>query len=65
VKLADLDDYVRHFRERVMQDALTEATAHYWRRRAATFDAVGTPDCDEIAKACRARAAVALGGDFE
>jgi hypothetical protein len=31
--------YVDHFRARVLQDALTEATSHYWRRRAATFEA--------------------------
>jgi hypothetical protein len=29
---------VEHFRQRVMQDALSEATAAYWRRRAEVFD---------------------------
>lgn len=31
--------YVEHFRWRVLQDALNEATSLYWRRRAAAFDA--------------------------
>lgn len=31
----DLD----HFRARILQDALTEATAHYWIRRAEAFEA--------------------------
>jgi hypothetical protein len=39
MKLADLDDYVDHFRNRVLQDALAEATAVYWRRRAQSFRA--------------------------
>ncbi len=30
---------VEHFRARVMQDALTEATSGYWQRRADDFDA--------------------------
>jgi hypothetical protein len=34
-----LDAYIAHFRARVLQDALTEATAAYWHRRAATFEA--------------------------
>lgn len=37
--LTDLEDYTEHFRKRVLQDALTEATAAYWRRRAETFEA--------------------------
>jgi|LULE01.1.fsa_nt_gb hypothetical protein len=56
----DLDAYVEHFRTRVLQDALAEATASYWNRRAATFAAVGNARCDAIAAACRNRAAVAL-----
>lgn len=35
----DLTEYVAHFRERVLQDALNEATASYWTRRAETFEA--------------------------
>lgn len=59
-----LGAYIEHFRSRVLQDALNEATAAYWKRRAATFARVGTPACDEIAAACRARAAVSLGGEL-
>lgn len=39
MKLEDLGVHVEHFRYRVMQDALTEATAAYWRRRADLFAA--------------------------
>lgn len=48
-----LDDYIANFQRRVLQDALLEATATYWRRRADTFAAVGNPRCDEVAQACR------------
>lgn len=51
-----LPEYVEHFRARVLQDALNEALPHYWMRRAEQFAAVGTPTCDEIASACRAKA---------
>ena len=44
---------IEHFRQRVLQDALTEATAQYWERRATQFTQVGTPDCDMIAENCR------------
>lgn len=37
MKLTDLDEYVEHFRYRVLQDALNEATAAHWRRRADMF----------------------------
>lgn len=57
---------VAHFRERVLQDALNEATAAYWRKRAEDFRHVGTPECDEVAEACENRARVSLlGGDIE
>jgi hypothetical protein len=49
----DLDDHLDHFRARVLQDALAEATADYWHRRADAFAAVGTPTADETARACR------------
>lgn len=39
MRLDQLTDHVDHFRHRVMQDALQEATAAYWRRRAAAFEA--------------------------
>lgn len=38
VKLSELEEHVDHFRNRVLQDALAEATAHYWRRRARSFE---------------------------
>ena len=53
-------------RERVLQDALNEATAAYWRKRAEDFRRVGTPECREVARACENRARVSLlGGDVE
>jgi hypothetical protein len=43
--LPDLAGYVEHFRMRVVQDALAEATATYWHRRAAAFEnAMPKPD---------------------
>ncbi len=33
-----LADYVAHFRGRVVQDALSEATSAYWERRAEAFE---------------------------
>lgn len=63
MKITDLEDYVANFRRRVLQDALSEATAAYWTKRAEQFEAVGNARCDEIAIACRNRAKVALGGE--
>jgi len=34
-----LTEYVEHFRKRVVQDALAEATAIYWNARAERFEA--------------------------
>lgn len=51
-----LDQHLAHFQWRVLQDALCEATADYWERRAHTFAAVGNARCDEIAQACRNKA---------
>ena len=60
-----LADEVEHFRRRVLQDALNEACAAYWIRRAEDFEKVGTSACDEVAKACRHRAELSLiGGTF-
>jgi hypothetical protein len=61
----NLVEHVEHFQHRVMQDALAEATAAHWEKRARDFDAVGTPEADETAQACRNRARVALDGDVE
>src|SRR4051812_35810244 len=58
--LRGLADHVDHFRARVLQDAIAEATSSYWNRRARQFAAVGTPACDEIAQACHCAAALAL-----
>ena len=60
MKLTDLEEYAENFRRRVLQDALNEATAGYWTKRAETFDAVGNASSDEIARACRNRATMAL-----
>ena len=66
MELTTLAADVEHFRNRVLQDALAEATAAYWRRRAEDFASVGTPGCDAIAAACLNRARVSvLGGDVE
>lgn len=63
VRLTTLLENIEHFRWRVLQDALNEATADYWRRRAQDFRQVGTPACDEIAEACLNRARIAeIGG---
>ena len=49
---------IEHFRQRVLQDALTEATAQYWERRAQQFQNVGTDECNLIALNCRRHAAL-------
>ena len=46
-------EHVEHFRWRVLQDALAEATATYWERRAAAFAIVGNALCDQVAQNCR------------
>jgi len=51
--LPALVEHVAHFQHRVIREALLEATTAYWLRRAAEFDAVGTPTADETAQACR------------
>lgn len=51
-----LDEHLHHFARRLIQDALQEATAAYWERRADTFATVGTPDADQTALACRRHA---------
>lgn len=54
---------VEHFRARVLQDAFNEALGAYWLRRAESFERVGTARCDEIARACRNAAALAVDRD--
>ena len=47
-----LDQIARRF----VIDMLLEAQESYWLRRAHDFAKVGTPKCDEIARACRNKA---------
>lgn len=51
-----LHDHLTHFRRRVIEDALLEATAAYWLHRADDFDTVGTLTADQTALACRRHA---------
>lgn len=66
--MTDLNAYVTNFQRRVLQDALTHATATYWHRRAAEWEAVparpgdylgnSTPDQRATTRrTCRERAA--------
>lgn len=41
---------------RFVVDVLLAAQERHWLKRAHDFAKVGTPECDEIAKACRAKA---------
>lgn len=43
---------------RFVVDMLLESTERYWLRRAHDFAKVGTPACDEIARACRLKASL-------
>ena len=63
MKITDLDSYVEHSKYRILQEILNDATAQFWLRRARQFAAVGNARCDEIAQACRNRAALALGSE--
>lgn len=51
-----LHAHLTHFRRRVIEDALLEATSMYWLRRAETFLTVGTPTADATAVACQRHA---------
>lgn len=62
--MIDLSGYIDHFRARVLQDALAEATADYWLRRGAAFAAVGNPACDATAQACRNHAYLLTTGQL-
>lgn len=50
-KMPDLTEYVEHFRTRVLQDALTEATRAYWRHRADMFEAARSRPGDFVGNA--------------
>ena len=66
--MPDLTAYMEHFRGRVVQDALTEATGHYWRRRAEMLEAArprptdwpGRATPEELAERDASLAAAAL-----
>jgi hypothetical protein len=60
VATVDLQELVR---VRAVQHTLLEATWAYWMRRAQSFAAIGTPDADRIALACRRHARL-LSGEF-
>lgn len=40
----------------MLVDLLLDSQERYWLKRADDFAKVGTPACDEIARACRAKA---------
>ncbi|MCW2736102.1 hypothetical protein [Nocardioides sp.] len=44
-------------------DLLLQGSARYWLKRADDFAAVGTPACDEIARACRNKAVMCRSED--
>lgn len=49
---------IDRFLHDVLLDVLLSGERRYWLKRAEDFAKVGTPACDEIARACRARAEV-------
>jgi len=51
---ADLIEHIDHFQRRVIQDALADATATYWERRAATFEWARPRAGDYTGRATRA-----------
>lgn len=51
MKIDELPEYVEHFRERVLQDALAQATASYWHKRAEAFEAAAPRPCDFTGRA--------------
>lgn len=51
--MVNLDEHTAHFRARVLQDALTEATRSYWLRRAETFEAAKPRPGDYFGKLTR------------
>lgn len=51
--LRGLVDHVEHFRHRVVQDALADATAIYWCRRAAAFEDAAPRPGDFTGRASR------------
>lgn len=72
--MPDLDEWLDHFQQRVLQDAFTQAWPEYWLRRAeeferarsTPFDRTGDPEAEaerdarlaETAQACRRHASL-------
>ena len=52
--MLNLAEHLEHFRLRVLQDALTEATAAYWKRRAQAFEDAAPRPGDFNGRASRA-----------
>ena len=50
---------------RFVIDLLLETSSNYWLRRSENFANVGTPECDEIARACRNKAALCREDESE
>lgn len=53
VSAAEIVEHVDHFRRRVLADALQEATAAYWERRAEVFEAARPRRGDYFGNATR------------
>lgn len=51
--LPALIDHLDHFQRRVVQEAMRDATAAYWNRRAATFEAARPREGDYFGRATR------------
>lgn len=51
---AAIVEHIDHFQRRVLQDALADGTAAYWRRRAETFEAARPRPTDYHGQATRA-----------
>lgn len=55
--IRELVDTIDHFQKRVVQEAIREATADHWLRKAEEWDRVPDPDSDtEIARRARSTA---------
>lgn len=53
MNLPTLIDHLDHFQRRVVQEAMKDATAAYWNRRAATFEAARPRPGDYSGRATR------------
>lgn len=64
VRLLENIDAAERMRTRAVQESIKDAMGETWDRRAQMFEAVGTPEADEIALACRSHARL-LRGEFD